>query len=109
MEGGRVPTLGRKEQTVTRHRKHVECLRSKNTWSRCPDQSAELKLVVTNTLIVADMKRSVAFYRDVLAATVLREGQPMFPRFGNIYGFEAEVQNYVYSPASLQRANFSCI
>jgi hypothetical protein len=39
-----------------------------------PDQSAELKLVVTNTLIVADIQRSVAFYRDVLGATVLREG-----------------------------------
>jgi lactoylglutathione lyase len=39
-----------------------------------PDQSAELKLVVTNTLIVADIQRSVAFYRDVLGATVLRLG-----------------------------------
>ena len=29
-----------------------------------PDESAELKFVVTNTLIVRDVQRSVAFYRD---------------------------------------------
>jgi lactoylglutathione lyase len=50
-----------------------------------PDESAELKLVVTNTLIVADIQRSVAFYRDVLGATVLREGEPTFLRLGNIW------------------------
>jgi lactoylglutathione lyase len=50
-----------------------------------PNQSAELKFVVTNTLIVADIQRSVAFYRDVLGATVLREGQPTFLRLGNIW------------------------
>ncbi len=50
-----------------------------------PDQSAELKLVVTNTLIVADIQRSVAFYRDVLGATVLREGEPTYLRLGNIW------------------------
>ena len=50
-----------------------------------PDQSAELKLVVTNTLIVADIQRSVAFYRDVLDATVLRDGQPTFLRLGSIW------------------------
>ena len=50
-----------------------------------PDQSAELKFVVTNTLIVKDIKRSVAFYRDVLGATVLREGEPTFLRLGNIW------------------------
>jgi lactoylglutathione lyase len=49
------------------------------------NQSAELKLVVTNTLIVRDLQRSVAFYRDVLGATVLREGQPTFLRLGNIW------------------------
>jgi len=48
-------------------------------------QSAELKLVATNTLIVVDIKRSVAFYRDVLGATVLREGEPTFLRLGNIW------------------------
>ena len=50
-----------------------------------PDQAEELKFVVTNTLIVRDIKRSVAFYRDVLGATVLREGEPTFLRFGNIW------------------------
>jgi len=49
------------------------------------DQSAELKFVVTNTLIVRDIQRSVAFYRDVLGATVLREGEPTFLRLGNIW------------------------
>jgi lactoylglutathione lyase len=49
------------------------------------DQGAELKFVVTNTLIVRDIQRSVAFYRDVLGATVLREGQPTFLRLRNIW------------------------
>ena len=49
------------------------------------DQSAELKFVVTNTLIVRDVQRSAAFYRDVLGATVLREGEPTFLRLGNIW------------------------
>jgi len=50
-----------------------------------PHQSGELKFVVTNTLIVGDIKRSVAFYRDVLGATVLREGEPVLLRLGNIW------------------------
>jgi len=50
-----------------------------------PNQRAELKFVVTNTLIVEDIQRSVAFYRDVLGATVLREGEPTFLRLGNIW------------------------
>ena len=49
------------------------------------EESAEPKFVVTNTLIVHDIKRSVAFYRDVLGATVLREGEPTFLRLGNIW------------------------
>ena len=49
------------------------------------DQSAELKLVATNTLIVIDIQSSVAFYRDVLGATVLREGEPTFLRLGNVW------------------------
>ena len=49
------------------------------------DESAGLKFVVTNTLIVRDVKRSVAFYRDVLGATVLREGEPTFLKLGNIW------------------------
>jgi len=50
-----------------------------------PEQSAEPKFVVTNTLIVGDIQRSVAFYRDVLGATVLREGEPTFLRLGNTW------------------------
>jgi lactoylglutathione lyase len=50
-----------------------------------PDQAADLRFVVTNTLIVRDIQRSVAFYRDVLGATVLREGEPTFLRLGNIW------------------------
>ncbi|MGA7919486.1 MAG: VOC family protein [Candidatus Acidiferrales bacterium] len=50
-----------------------------------PDQSTELKFVITNILIVGDIQRSVAFYRDVLGATVLREGEPTFLRLGNIW------------------------
>jgi lactoylglutathione lyase len=49
------------------------------------DQTAELKFVVTNTLIVRDIARSVAFYRDVLDATVLREGEPTFLSLGNLW------------------------
>jgi len=49
------------------------------------NQPPDLKFVATNTLIVADIKRSVAFYRDVLGATVLREGEPTFLRFANIW------------------------
>jgi lactoylglutathione lyase len=49
------------------------------------DQSVELKFVVTNTLIVRDIPRSVAFCSNVLGATVLREGQPTFLRLGNIW------------------------
>jgi lactoylglutathione lyase len=49
------------------------------------NQPADLKFVATNTLIVADIKRSVAFYRDVLGATVLREGEPTFLRLANIW------------------------
>jgi lactoylglutathione lyase len=49
------------------------------------DPSSGLKFVVTNTLIVRDIRRSVAFYRDVLGAAVLREGEPTFLRLGNIW------------------------
>ena len=50
-----------------------------------PDQNPDLKFVVTNTLIVRDIRRSVAFYRDVLGSTVLRQGEPTFLRLGNIW------------------------
>jgi lactoylglutathione lyase len=50
-----------------------------------PDPYIEPQFVVTNTLIVADIQRSVLFYRDVLGATVLREGEPTFLRLGNVW------------------------
>jgi lactoylglutathione lyase len=49
------------------------------------DANTELKFVVANTLIARDIRRSVAFYCDVLGATVLREGEPTFLRLGNIW------------------------
>ena len=49
------------------------------------EQTVGLNYVVTNTLIVRDIPRSVAFYRDVLGATVLREGEPTLLRLGNIW------------------------
>jgi hypothetical protein len=42
--------------------------------------SDQALIEVTNNLIVRDVQRSVAFYRDVLGATVLREGEPTFLR-----------------------------
>ena len=44
-----------------------------------------LEFVVTATLIVSDVARSAAFYRDVLGAEVLRVGEPTFLRLGNIW------------------------
>jgi catechol 2,3-dioxygenase-like lactoylglutathione lyase family enzyme len=48
-------------------------------------KNSEPEFIVTVTLIVADIGRSVAFYRDVLGATVLREGEPVFLRLQNIW------------------------
>jgi catechol 2,3-dioxygenase-like lactoylglutathione lyase family enzyme len=45
----------------------------------------DAEFIVTVTLIVADIARSVAFYRDVLGATVLREGEPTLLRLKNIW------------------------
>jgi lactoylglutathione lyase len=45
----------------------------------------ELEFIATETLIVADIARSVAFYRDVLGATVLREGEPTLLRLKNTW------------------------
>jgi len=49
------------------------------------EQKDEPKFLVTVTLIVNDIGRSVAFYRDVFGAKVLREGEPTFLRLGNIW------------------------
>jgi len=48
-------------------------------------KDSDLEFIATETLIVADIARSVAFYRDVLGATVLREGEPTFLRLKNIW------------------------
>ena len=48
-------------------------------------KDSEPEFIVTVTLIVADIARSVAFYRDVLGATVLREGEPTLLRLKNIW------------------------
>ena len=45
----------------------------------------EVEFIATETLIVADLARSVAFYRDVLGATLLREGEPTLLRLKNIW------------------------
>ncbi len=45
----------------------------------------ETRFIVTNTLIVKDVSRSVAFYRDVLGATVLWEGGPSLLRLANVW------------------------
>jgi catechol 2,3-dioxygenase-like lactoylglutathione lyase family enzyme len=47
-------------------------------------QAAEEQgVVLTQMLIVADIERSVRFYRDVLGATVVREQAPAMLRFHN--------------------------
>jgi catechol 2,3-dioxygenase-like lactoylglutathione lyase family enzyme len=47
-------------------------------------QSAEEQgIVLTQMLIVADIARSVRFYRDVLGATVVRDQAPAMLRFYN--------------------------
>jgi lactoylglutathione lyase len=48
-------------------------------------KTKESEFIATETLIVADIARSVAFYRDVLGATVLREGEPTLLRLKNIW------------------------
>ena len=48
-------------------------------------KDSEPEFLVTVTLIVADIARSAGFYRDVLGATVLREGEPTFLRLANTW------------------------
>jgi len=48
-------------------------------------KDSDIEFIATETLIVADISRSVAFYRDVLGATVLREGEPTLLRLKNIW------------------------
>ena len=48
-------------------------------------KDSDPEFIVTVTLIVADISRSVSFYRDVLGATVLREGEPTFLWLANVW------------------------
>src|SRR5262249_40737169 len=49
------------------------------------EQQDEPKFLVTVTLIVNDIGRLVAFYRDVFGGRVLGGGEPTFLRLGNIW------------------------
>src|SRR4030095_5044679 len=48
-------------------------------------KDAEPEFCATETVIVSDLARSVAFYRDVLGATLLREGEPTLLRLKNTW------------------------
>jgi len=48
-------------------------------------KDSDPEFFATETLIVANIARSVAFYRDVLGATVWREGEPTLLRLKNIW------------------------
>ena len=48
-------------------------------------KDSDTEFIVTVTLIVADIPRSVAFYSDVLEARVLREGKPTLLGLANIW------------------------
>ena len=48
-------------------------------------KDSDEEFIVTVTLIVADIARSVGFYRDILGATVLQEGEPTFLRLKNVW------------------------
>jgi catechol 2,3-dioxygenase-like lactoylglutathione lyase family enzyme len=48
-------------------------------------KDSDTEFIVTVTLIVADIARSVAFYRNVFEASVLREGKPTLLRLANVW------------------------
>jgi lactoylglutathione lyase len=48
-------------------------------------KDSDPEFIATETLIVADITRSVTFYRDVLGATVLREGEPTLLQLKNTW------------------------
>ena len=47
--------------------------------------TTEPRFRVTSTVIVRDIARSVAFYRDVLGATVVDDGEPTYVQLGNTW------------------------
>ena len=57
----------------------------RGTLAEQTDSSTGAKFLVTNTLMVEDIPRSVSFYKDVLGATLLRSGEPTFLKLGNIW------------------------
>src|SRR5215510_15902369 len=72
------------------------------------EQQDEPKFLVTVTLIVNDIGRLVAFYRDVFGATVLREGEPTFLRLGNIWqsrrgSYRRQADGYRLTAATARR------
>jgi lactoylglutathione lyase len=48
-------------------------------------KDSDPEFIATETLIVTDIARSMAFYRDVLGATLLREGEPTLLRLKNTW------------------------
>jgi lactoylglutathione lyase len=48
-------------------------------------KDSDVEFIATETLIVTDIARSVAFYRDVLGAPVLRQGEPTLLRLKNTW------------------------
>ena len=48
-------------------------------------KDSDEEFIATVTLIVADIARSVAFYRDILGASVLQEGEPTCMRLKNVW------------------------
>jgi catechol 2,3-dioxygenase-like lactoylglutathione lyase family enzyme len=56
-----------------------------STGARKSETSGDLQFIAAETLIVKDIARSVAFYRDVLGAKVLEEGAPTLLRLANIW------------------------
>jgi lactoylglutathione lyase len=47
--------------------------------------TTEPQFRVTSTVIVRDIARSVAFYRDVLGAAVVDDGEPTYVQLGNTW------------------------
>jgi lactoylglutathione lyase len=48
-------------------------------------ENTDLQFIASFTIITKDLARSVAFYRDVLGAMVLSEGEPTLLRLQNIW------------------------
>ena len=78
--------------TVDRAAGRSQLTRTRAVAFRCDQLTSDMKtkdsdpeFIATETLIVGDIARSVTFYRDVLGATVLREGEPTLLRLKNTW------------------------